>query len=182
MINSKSKGKRGELSEEIWKDIEGYENLYQISNKGNVKNIRTGKLLSAEKSNYLSVYLYKNGYKHFYKIHRLLAKAFIPNPENKPYINHIDGNKFNNNIENLEWCTAKENALHAVKTGLFDLKGLKQANKNKQIKVIKHSDKTIYESINECARKNNVQAFHIWRVCKGFRKCCKGEQYSFYYD
>lgn len=117
---------------EIWKDIEGYEGLYQVSNYGKVKilpkfrNNGTNGYVSKEKLmkqckhnlGYLFVVLSKNGkYKHFY-VHRLLTQAFIPNPDNKPHVNHIDGNKQNNSIDNLEWCTAKENVIHAFKTGL----------------------------------------------------------------
>ena len=114
---------------EIWKDIEGYENKYQISNLGNVKSLETwtgDKYIKREKilknmvygNGYYYVCLSKNGKVKKYKVNRLVAQAFIPNPENKPFTNHIDGDKLNNNVDNLEWCTQSENMKHASKMGL----------------------------------------------------------------
>jgi hypothetical protein len=107
---------------EIWKDIEGFEGLYQISNLGNVKSLnyrRSGKenLLSPTKCgrDYFRVKLGANNERY---MHRLVAKHFIPNPENKPEVNHIDGDKSNNCVLNLEWCTPSENKQHAYDTGL----------------------------------------------------------------
>lgn len=97
---------------EEWKDIKGYEGHYQISNKGRVKSLKhnhtkKGKILIPFKSNnnYLSINLYKNNKLKTYLIHRLVAEAFLPNPDNLPVVNHKDENKLNNNVENLEWCT-----------------------------------------------------------------------------
>lgn len=102
--------------EEIWKDIINYEGLYQVSNLGNVKSMnygRTGeiKLLkqSTNKQGYKSVHLFKNRKWKSYSVHRLVAMAFIPNPNNLPIINHKDENPSNNNINNLEWCTVTYN-------------------------------------------------------------------------
>ena len=91
---------------EMWKDIEDYEGLYQVSNLGNVKNIKTNKILKPEETpkGYLRIRLSKNHICKNYKIHRLVGKAFIPNPDNLPQINHKDENKHNNTINNLEWC------------------------------------------------------------------------------
>lgn len=96
---------------EKWKDIKGYESLYQISNYGRVKNKLTKRILrpSISVSKHLSVILCKNGKTKNFSVHRLVAKAFIPNPENKPCIDHIDGIGLNNFVENLRWCTHKEN-------------------------------------------------------------------------
>lgn len=111
---------------EIWKDIPEFEGLYQISNlgrimsfprKGGFKNktiLKNGK----SKKNYAQISLSENGKKTCKKIHRLVAQAFIPNPENKPEINHKDGVKANNHVDNLEWCTNQENIDHAIKNGL----------------------------------------------------------------
>lgn len=105
--------------EEKWKDIRGYEGIYQVSNLGNVKKIRfinnrcNFKKESIRKLNirngYYIIQLSKNGSRKSYQVHRLVAQAFISNPENKPFINHKDYNPLNNNVNNLEWCTQKEN-------------------------------------------------------------------------
>lgn len=117
---------------EVWQKLEEFGD-YQISNFGNVKSsdfemktptgkkwIRKGKLLKPYKSKkgYLIVDLRINGKRKIMSVHRLVALAYIPNPQNKPQINHIDGNKENNNVYNLEWCTNTENQLHAFKNGL----------------------------------------------------------------
>ena len=106
------------MSLEKIKDIKGYEGLYQVSSWGKVISVKTNKVLSPEinSKGYLRVDLYDStGKKKHYKVHRLVAEAFIPNPENKPQINHIDGNTQNNSITNLEWCTSSENMNHAKK-------------------------------------------------------------------
>jgi hypothetical protein len=96
---------------EVWKVIESYEN-YEISNLGNVKNTNTGRLLkSCKLGGYVVVGLCKTKVKTM-QLHRLVANAFIPNPENKPHVNHIDKNTNNNNVTNLEWCTPLENNIH----------------------------------------------------------------------
>lgn len=97
---------------EIWRDIPGYEGLYQASNMGNIKSLfRYKKQLKAhtQPTGYKSVTLYKNHKKYFKLVHRLIAQTFIPNPDNKPAVNHLDENKANNKVSNLEWVTNKEN-------------------------------------------------------------------------
>ena len=97
---------------QIWKDIEGYKGHYQISNYGNVRSLKKDAFLM--KGGYLKGYkiisLWKNGTGKMFRVHRLVAAAFIPNPENKPCIDHIDGNRTNNHADNLRWVTAKENS------------------------------------------------------------------------
>lgn len=104
---------------EIWKDIEGYEGLYQVSNKGRIKSFKkkfgtqpteTIMKQTATWCGYIRIKLIKDNKGWTPMVHRLVAKAFIPNPENKPVINHKDGNRANNDVENLEWVTYKENA------------------------------------------------------------------------
>ena len=101
---------------EEWKDIKGYEGKYQISNKGRVKSLnykRTGKekilKLSSDINGYKKITLCKNSKQKTYLIHKLVAEAFLPNPDNLPVVNHKDENKLNNNVENLEWCTQAYN-------------------------------------------------------------------------
>lgn len=99
----------------MWKDIKEYEGLYTISDKGEIRNCK-GQLrkLNIGKNGYVLVDLYKNNIRHTYLVHRLVAQAFIPNPYNLELINHKDGDKTNNDINNLEWCDYSYNLKHAI--------------------------------------------------------------------
>ena len=99
---------------EVWRNIKDYEGLYQVSSWGRIKRVTTGRILKTilGKDGYLQINLCKNGIQKRYKVHRLVAQAFIPNPQNKPQVNHIDEDKENNYVENLEWVTNQENMLH----------------------------------------------------------------------
>ena len=106
------------MIEEIWRPVVGYEGLYEVSNIGRVRSLdrfyyrlHKGKVLSPTKDRYgyLTVTLNCNGKSKTIKIHRLVAQAFLPNPDNLPQVNHKDEDKTNNNVDNLEWCTAKYN-------------------------------------------------------------------------
>lgn len=109
---------------EIWKPIGGYEGLYEVSNMGRIKSFYNSEERILKKSKtttgYWKIELRKNKIRKSFKVHRLVAFAFIANPENKPYINHIDGNPLNNKVDNLEWCTQHENLVHAYSIGLRD--------------------------------------------------------------
>lgn len=98
---------------EVWASIKGYEGLYEVSNFGNVRSLKFGKIKYLKPANngfgYYHVILCKNGIKKDYKVHRLVANAFIENPNNLPQINHIDENKTNNKASNLEWCDNQYN-------------------------------------------------------------------------
>lgn len=111
-----------ELLPEEWRDVVGYEGLYQVSSYGRVKSLQLGKETimkhTPDKDGYRSIGLSKNGNPKGYQVHRLVAIAFIENKDNKETVNHVDGNKANNNFDNLEWNTRSENMLHAYKTGL----------------------------------------------------------------
>ena len=121
------------MKNEIWKDIKGYEGFYQVSNLGNVKNVRRNSIrkLKEDNSGYLHCLLSVNKVRKTFLVHRLVATSFIENPENKPLINHINANRSDNRVENLEWCTQKENMNHSRKMGNqfhSSLKGEKHHN------------------------------------------------------
>ena len=118
--------------EEIWKDIKEYEGLYQVSNLGRVKSFpRNGTQVNAIKiltlklhhTGYYRVTLSKNNKRIDKLVHRLVAETFIPNPNRKPQVNHKDGDKLNNRVDNLEWNTCLENVQHSIYTGLRNDKG-----------------------------------------------------------
>jgi hypothetical protein len=146
------------MEKEIWKPIVGYSS-YEVSNMGNVRSVgrymRSRWGMSYLKPKYLKGWTDKLGYvRHTFEdrklqlTHRLVAKAFIPNPDNKPMINHIDNNPSNNRVENLQWCTNAENLQHAAKQG-------RMAN-NSSKKVIDVTTGKIYDSIKSAANSIGV--------------------------
>lgn len=183
--------------EEIWKDIKGYEGLYQISNLGRVyskprKVSRKGykDYLTREKVSY--GILQKNGYyccdllgKRFY-VHRIVSIHFIDNPYNKPIINHKDGNKSNNHVKNLERSTYSENGKHAFENGmnLISAKNKRaniETNGKEIVRVDSNKNRRNYESISQAARENNLQISSISCVInkKRNRKTAGGYQWFY---
>lgn len=133
------------MQQEIWRDIPGYSGLYQVSNLGNIRN-RKGKLLrpGTRKGGYKMVILRKNKKNHQMQVHRAVAMAFLPNPNNEPIINHINENPSDNRLENLEWCNYRYNFYVSSK----------HENKNKKIiqKDLLGNVIAEYSSIREAAR------------------------------
>lgn len=172
---------------EDWRDIKGYEGKYQISNMGNVKslNYHRGKSERILKPRYPSppqneygyVVLSKNNkVQHFY-IHRLVAEYFLDNPQNKPYVNHKDGNKHNNNVENLEWVTPLENNLHAYHIlGKHPMRGFKfDKNKNSKKVAQFYVSPEGYE-YKIAVYANSVAASFINNIDKrSINLCCNGK-------
>ena len=146
--------------DEIWKDIEGYNGLYQVSNAGRIRSIHYSKSKILKQNiirNYYYVSLSKCGLAKKLRVSRLVAKAFIDNSFNKQQVNHIDGNKLNNCINNLEWCTASENLKHAFRIGKIKPKyGKDNPMYGKRGKLNpfygkKHSDETIKKMKSLCS-------------------------------
>lgn len=162
------------MENEIWKDVVGYDGLYQVSNLGRVKSVGSyyhKEIILKEqffKQGYSKTTLYKKGKPKSFKTHRLVALAFIHNPENKPQINHKDGNKSNNCVDNLEWVSAKENMQHALKTGLRTFESI-----CKPVKQIKNNVVVAtYVSKNDAQRKTGIN--NIEKVLKGKLKTAGG--------
>ena len=169
---------------EIWKEIEGFDGKILVSNQGRIKsNLRNGTILKsqADSKGYQRVCVTVKRVKRTLKIHREVAKAFIPNPSDLPQVNHIDGDKNNNSVDNLEWVTNRENALHAIANGLWDsvIEGSKAENEKRKRRVIAtDGDKTIeFESVSSAERYFNSR--HIVDVLKGRRSRCKGWQFRY---
>lgn len=161
---------------EEWKDIPGYEGLYQVSNLGNVKSLKhnTARLLKqATLNRYNQVTLSKNNIRINYSVHRLVAQAFIPNPNNLQIINHKDENKKNNRADNLEWCTQKYNINYGSRK--------EKVKKKLSIPVYQYDLKNNFikkwECMNDAIRYYNN--FHISDVCNNKRKTANGFIWKF---
>lgn len=172
---------------EIWRDIKGYEQLYQISNLGNVKSLNYNKT-SKEKilkpnniKGYLIVGLYKNGKRKFYHVHRLVTEAFLPNPNNKPCIDHINADRTDNRVENLRWVTHKENNDNPI-TKNKHFKKLKE-NFSKPIIQFSKDGEFIrkWNSAMDVHRELGINQNCICQCCKGKYKTAGGYIWRYYY-
>ena len=154
------------LKEEIWRDIVGFEGLYEVSTKGRVRNKKNGKILGGGNS---------GGYKQVdlkgkaYLIHRLVALAFIPNPQKLPQVNHIDENKGNNNVDNLEWCSPSENVNHS---------SYKQSCQVKQLTLDGEFVK-VWKSSWQIERETGYRQGNIIQCCKRKRKQAYGFRWEY---
>ena len=173
-----------DLPNEEWRDIKGFEGLYQISNYGRVKSLEKilfckrynisgrhydTKILKNNKSKdgYYKIQLFKDGLYKTIKISRLVAQAFIPNPENKPEVNHKDGNKTNNQVSNLEWNTTSENGKHAWNMGLRT-KNFGKNNKSSK-PILQYTLNNVFVKEWECLNQIHKE---LGYDKKYIRKCC----------
>ena len=168
--------------QEVWKDIVIKKNgvlydftgLYQASNFGKIKSCkkRNGKILkpSSDNHGYLKVKLCKNGMRGDFMIHRIVASLFIPNPQNKIQIDHIDTNRANNNVNNLKWATPSENTNNPI-TIKKRAEALKSSIESKMVKVLQYDLKGNFikewKSQSEASRQLKINSTHICRCCKG---------------
>lgn len=175
---------------EIWKDIKGYEGSYMVSNYGRVKSLeknikshncsriqyRPERILKQYKSKwgYMRVYLTQNSIKKMFAVHRLVAMAFIDNPDNKPCVNHIDNNRNNNVVDNLEWCTYKENSQWAEIQGrrVFSEEWKQKISETRKKKPVIATDDIGNQIYFSTVRSVAIKGFDP----KAVIKCCKGKQ------
>ena len=173
--------------EEIWKDIPGYEGLYQASNLGNIRSLvfinnrgdkHRIKMKVQREGVYGRIYamLYKDAKRKNWLVHRLIALTFIPNPNNYPEINHIDGNPKNNRVENLEWCTKSQNEKHAYENWLYPK--IRKMNEAKKKPIIRNDGK-YYDCAYSAARDLGVSVCPIRDVLKGRRTNFRGYTFSY---
>ena len=182
---------------EIWKDVVGYEGLYEVSNLGRIKSVDRviqkcngnsyrfkGKMLKPSNGNYLMVALGSNNNK---LVHRLVAMAFISNPQNKPCVNHLDGNKYNNHVSNLAWCTYSENEKHSYlvlgkkstpgnlgRTGINSYEAKPIAMYDLMGNFIKY-----FATATEAAKYLNGDQANISAVLRGVRNYAYGHKFKF---
>jgi len=171
------------MGTEIWKNVKGYESLYQVNNFGKIKSLRFNRLLSGSinSNGYKYMMIKVDGKGKLISLHRLIANTFIPNPENKKCVNHIDGNKLNNDLSNLEWCTYSENAVHAFKINIRTNK--KGIDNNRSKKVYQYSIDNILINIHgglrEASRNTGLPNKQIWDCCNGLKDFAFNYKWSY---
>lgn len=176
---------------EIWKDIKNYEGLYQVSNLGNIRSFprrgTRGKILSPgfTKKGYLQVSLVKNGKGHPYRVHQLVGKNFIENPQKKEQINHKNGIKTDNRVENLEWCTNSENMEHSWNIGLRSKNKSYHYGKDNVLSVIvdQYSLNNIFIKrwfcIKDIEREYGFDNRNLSSCCRGKRPTAYGYKWKY---
>ena len=167
-------------SKEIWKDIQGYEGMYQVSSHGRVRSFKWNrcKILKTrkDKKGYTVVTLTKHSKNYVPKVHRLVAIAFIPNPNNLPQVNHKDEDKSNNNIDNLEWCTNEYNRNY----GTRNERAIKKMIETKGRKIMCITTGEIFNTIAEASKKYNLPSSNLINCCKGINRLCGGMEWKYY--
>lgn len=160
---------------EIWKDIEGYEGYYQVSSLGNIRNVKTNKILIGDTNNigYRRVTLYNPIKKRFF-VHRLVALAFCEGYQENYVVNHKDGNKLNNAVNNLEWVTRSENDLHAYELNLREPHPCTFKHRIICYNLITGETIKIYKNTQECCDDLGVKRPNVYNCCNGKQKSCKG--------
>ena len=170
--------------QEVWKEIEGTNGMYQVSNLGNVKSftrIKKGGLLKPGRysNGYLFVHFAKDtdkkGERHSYLIHRLVAQAFLPNPDGLPQVNHKDENKTNNRVDNLEWCTHLYNQNYGTKNQRIGEKN--KISNGKPVYCIELD--RVFCSAAEAARFVCRNPTNVSVVCRGKEKSCAGYHWKY---
>lgn len=172
--------------EEIWKTIKGFEN-YRVSNTGRVYSLSKNKVMKPciINSGYQVISLVDRGVRKHMLVHRLVALNFIDNPLNKPQVNHIDGDKLNNHVDNLEWTTVSENINHNKVLGRLDTHTAREALNKVQTKAVNQLDietgKVIatYNTIREACKKTGSQDGKITMVCQGKRNSHNGYRWEY---
>lgn len=184
--------------QEVWKDIAGYEGLYQASSMGRIRRLRfINNYVDKRKitivkaypinSGYLKIMFHKDGGYENKLVHRIIAETFIPNPKGLDQVNHKDGNKHNNNADNLEWCTQSENMRHAVNMGLFTAFSLgKYGADNPKAIPVEMLDKNTGELLKRFGSLIDAAHFlgkeksgHIVSCCKGKLKSAYGYRWRY---
>ena len=152
---------------------------YDITKEGVIINLKTNRKYKGTIGNngYLTFNTKRNNKNYNYLVHRLIAIKYIPNPNNYPVINHIDGNKLNNSIDNLEWCTQSDNIKHAFNTGLKEGTGKTVL----QIDVNTHKIINIFKSAKEAERITGINHSAISGVCRGTRKTAGNYKWKYYH-
>lgn len=165
---------------EIWRELVGYEGMYQVSNNGRIKSFYSGKekILKQSKNThgYMTVKLHYNKVGVTKTVHGIVANHFMSKPTPDHQVNHIDGDKSNNQLKNLEWVTGSENKIHAYTNGLMNANHLKRA----VIQINKDGEITArFDSLTEAEKHTCIQWTNIRKVCIGERKSAGGYEWQF---
>lgn len=181
---------------EIWKDVEEFKGVLQVSNLGRMRTLdhyvrhtkpmhkklikgKIRKLIVGNNGYYYLMFTYE-GKNHHIQVHREVAKAFIQNPESKPQVNHINHNKLDNRVENLEWCTPSENMIHAYKNHLIPLNKIGHSGKSnpsaRSVNVYSKDGKFIahYDTMKDAAVSYGIPLSGVCNCCTGYSKTCHG--------